>query len=131
MEANLQSDFSVMDGFLQKLMEAIEAAHTQDARSRLAQDLMRYYKGSKGRLEFRTVPQKYAKEVTDALTRSNIAHMASVNSAGDTVIILPPDGESGYHYGAVIDEVFMHHPEYYMDPSGKSGRGTWCYFRQF
>lgn len=113
MEANLQSDFSVMDGFLQKLMEAIEAAHTQDARSRLAQDLMRYYKGSKGRLEFRTVPQKYAREVTDALARNNIAHMASVNSAGDTVIILPPDGESGYHYGTVIDEVFMHHPEYY------------------
>lgn len=112
MDANLQGDLTVMTSFLEKLMQTIEAVHTTDARARLAQDLMRYYKGS-DRLEFRTVPQKYATEVTEALMRNNIAHMASVNSAGDTVIILPPDKESGYDYGYIIDEVFMHHPEYY------------------
>lgn len=112
MEANVQSDLTVIDAFLQKLMEAIEAAHAQDARARLARDLMKFYDGS-DQLEFRTVPKQYAAEVTEALIRNNIAHMASVNSAGDTVIILPPDGAGGYNYGHIIDEVFMHHPEYY------------------
>lgn len=112
MEAALQSDFSTLDGFLQKLMEAVEAAHSMDASKRLAEDLLRHYHAH-GDLEMRLVSSEHADEVIEKLQTHNIPLMHSKNSNGDSILILPPDQKYGYDYGSLIDEVFMHYPEYY------------------
>ena len=57
MEANLQSDFTVIDGFLRKVMELMEYANSSDAQKRLGEALLRHYK-TNGELEFRVVQAK-------------------------------------------------------------------------
>lgn len=116
MDANLQNDFTVISGFLEKLMQTIESAGAQDVRSRLAEELLRHYKYRKT-LEFRTIPAQYAKEVLGTLERNNVPHIASRNSAGDTVLILPPEADSHIKYEHLINDVFMHYPEYYKQLS--------------
>lgn len=121
MDANLQSDFTTISGFLEKLMQAIEAAGSDNARSRLAEELLRHYK-YQHTLEFRTIPAAYADEVVQTLTVAGVPHMASKNSAGDTVLILPPERDSHMEYGHLLDDIFMHYPEYYKQLAAK----TWA-----
>ena len=116
MEANLQSDFMAMNGFLEKLLQAIEATNANDARDKLAKALLKHYK-HRSTLEFRTIPAKYADDITQTLERNGVPHMASRNSAGDTVLILPPEKDCHIKYEHLINEIFMHHPEYYKQLS--------------
>lgn len=116
MDANLQSDFTTMNGFLEKLMQVIESAGANDARSKLAEALLQHYK-FRHTLEFRTIPAQYAEEVMQTLERNGVPHMASKNSAGDTVLILPPETDCHIKYEKYINEVFMHYPEYYKQLS--------------
>ena len=112
MDANLQADFQTIDAFLRKMLELIEALNTRDGRGKLAEELLRYYKGD-GELQYNVVPKEYADEVLKALQGHKIPFMSSPTTAGDVMMILPKEGDKGYNYQDILENVFMHHPEYY------------------
>lgn len=120
MEAPLQSDMRVMEGFLKKIQEFLELMGTKDTVYRLSEELLKYYRAT-GILNYRIIPQMYAQEIRETLIQNEIPFMATGDSAGNTVIILPED--SGQNkYSPLFERVFMHHPEYYKQHDNE----TWC-----
>lgn len=125
MDANLQSDFTIINSFLQKMLDIMERSQITDAQAKLGEKLLKAYK-SHSELEFRVVSKEYAQEIIDKLTLHNIPCMWSPNRNGDYTLILPPDKKYGYNYGHYIEEVLMHYPEYYKQLS----KNTWTHLAQ-
>lgn len=120
MEAQLQSDMQVVEGLLKTVQEFMELLGRKDAVYRMSEELLKYYRAN-GNLEYRVVPRMYAQEIREALVQNEIPFMATGDSAGNVVFMLPEDGKE-FRYGKLFDEVFMHHPEFYKQLDNETWR---------